>query len=114
MIHHPVAVWIVMYLWIDYDWKPKGNKNFDVGGRKSGLDLCPVTKPPQCDPGIYYPQPIVRGQKDTAPGEKKKLNWKRSNQKSILLQRSMEGPKKVQVQKNFPNPKRENHLQKSK
>jgi len=54
----------------DYDWKPKGNKNFDVGGRKSGLDLCPVTKPPQCDPGTYYPQPIVRGQKDTAPGEK--------------------------------------------
>jgi len=27
----------------DPDWKQKGNKNVDIGGRKSGPDLWPVT-----------------------------------------------------------------------
>jgi len=30
-----------------------GRKPIDVGGKRSGLDLWPVTKPPQHDPGIY-------------------------------------------------------------
>jgi len=57
----------------DYDWKPKGNKNVDVGGRKSGPDLQPETKPPQHDPGIHYPQPKVRIQKYNVPDKKKRI-----------------------------------------
>ena len=88
----------------DLDWK-KYEKT-DVGGRKSGLDLCPVTKPLQCDPRIHYPQPINRGAKDTVLGEK--LNLLKNHQKISLLQRSMEGLGKLQVRMRLPKPKKEN------
>jgi len=53
----------------DPDWLKKGRKDVDVGGQKSGPELCTVTKPPQCNPGIQYPLPINRGPKDVTQGK---------------------------------------------
>jgi len=53
----------------DPDWLKKGRKDVDVGGRKSGLELRPVTKPPQHHPGIQFLLPINRGPKDITQGK---------------------------------------------
>jgi len=62
---------------------------------KSGPDLQPVTKLPQCDPKIFYPNPINR------------VNQPKNHLKSNLLQRNVEGPEKVQVLMRLQNLKEE-------
>ncbi len=86
----------------DPEWKLKGKKNVDVGGRKNGPDLRPVMKPPQRDPKIFYPNPINRGESAKKPPEEQPTP------------KNMECPKKVQVWMRFQKVKEENHLLKRK
>jgi len=93
----------------DPDWLKKGRKDVDVGARKSGPELRPVTKPPQHDPRIQYLLPKNRGPKDITQGESvKKPPEEQPTQKSV------EGQEKVQLQMRLQKQKKENLLQKRK